>query len=174
MSTALELRSVYKRFFAGAGACLASAAVLRGVDLVLDMGESIAIVGPAGVGKSTLMLCSAGLLKVESGILEWFGDTSPATAARRAHYYYSPADLLCGHSRDEPQLHLLDLHPSFGTSASFGAWIDDRCAHGDSVIVAAREERFVCHSVNRVLTLSGGILRSRRPMHSRVAECATG
>lgn len=120
------------------------------------------------------MLCSAALLKVESGLLEWFGDTSPAVAARRVHYYYSPADLLCGISNDEPQLHLLDLHPSFGTSASFGAWIDDRCACGDSVIVAAREERFVCHSVDRVLALSGGVLRSNRPIHSRVAECVAG
>ena len=93
-------------FSVGAGACLASAEVLRGVDLELPAGESVAVLGPSASGKSTLMLCAAGLLKPESGELKWFGDSSRAAAAHRVRYYCSPADLLAMDRGIDAQLHL--------------------------------------------------------------------
>jgi ABC-type branched-subunit amino acid transport system ATPase component len=41
--------------------------ILRGVDLELDAGSMIAILGPNGIGKSTLLKTLAGLLPVRRG-----------------------------------------------------------------------------------------------------------
>lgn len=174
MLLALQLRAVRKRFCAGFGACVASADVLRGVDLEVAAGESVAVVGPAAAGKSTLILCAAGLLKPESGAIEWFGDSSRAAAARRVQYHCTPADLIGGAPRSEPQIHLIDLHAPIEASHSIVLWIDERCARGDSVVLVAHDERFARHAAARVLTLCGGILKSPRPMRARVAERMTG
>ena len=172
MSLALELRSVRKRFCVGVGACLASAEVLRGIDLEVGVAESVAVVGPPAAGKSTLLLCAAALLRPDSGELRWFGERSRSVAAERVRYYCTDADLASPVAGSEPQLHLIDLHPHIEASHAIGAWIDERCARGDSVIIAAQEERFVRCVAARVLILSAGILRSTRSMHVRVAEHA--
>lgn len=48
-------------------------AVLDGVDLQVDRGESVALVGRSGSGKSTLLNLVAGLEPVQSGRVEVFG-----------------------------------------------------------------------------------------------------
>ena len=167
---ALELRSIYKGFHAGAGACHASAKVLRGIDLDVEEGQALAIVGASGSGKSTLLLCAAGLMRTDSGDLRWFGDPSRDSAARRVRYYCAPMDRwerLAGH---EPQLHLLDLDLSIFASGWVSAWIGQCCALGDSVVVVSRDARPAQPLVGRVVTLFGGTLRCGRPTHARVAE----
>jgi NitT/TauT family transport system ATP-binding protein len=47
--------------------------VLKGVDLEVGRGEFIAIIGPSGGGKSTLLRVVAGLLKAQSGTVEVVG-----------------------------------------------------------------------------------------------------
>ena len=44
--------------------------VLRSVDLAVAKGEMIAIVGPSGIGKSTLLHLVGGLDRVDSGVIE--------------------------------------------------------------------------------------------------------
>ena len=84
-----ELSAVRKRF-AWRRRCLASADVLRGIDLEVAAGESAVIVGPPGAGKSTLISCAAGLLAPDAGELRWFGESRFAPAAvRRASYYFA-------------------------------------------------------------------------------------
>ena len=50
---------------------LGGASILRGVDFNLKSGEMLGLVGPNGAGKTTLLRILAGLLKPESGSLQW-------------------------------------------------------------------------------------------------------
>lgn len=54
--------------------------LLRGVSFVLEPGELLQVVGPNGVGKTSLLRCVAGLLPVESGDIDWLG--SPLARCR--------------------------------------------------------------------------------------------
>lgn len=57
--------------------------VLEGVDLDADPGEVVALCGPNGGGKSTLLLLLAGLLRPSAGTLH-LGDTPAHALPRRA------------------------------------------------------------------------------------------
>jgi branched-chain amino acid transport system ATP-binding protein/neutral amino acid transport system ATP-binding protein len=52
--------------FAGYGA---QDEILKGVDLVVEVGEIVAIIGPNGAGKSTLLKAIAGLLRPKAGTI---------------------------------------------------------------------------------------------------------
>lgn len=62
----LEVRNVFKSYATAQGPL----AVLRGVDLQLARGESLAMMGESGSGKSTLLHLVAGLDKVDDGSIE--------------------------------------------------------------------------------------------------------
>ena len=47
--------------------------VLKNVDLTMDKGEIIAVIGSSGSGKSTMLRCINGLVKPTSGIIEYEG-----------------------------------------------------------------------------------------------------
>jgi ABC-type polar amino acid transport system ATPase subunit len=173
MARALQLHGVRKRFVAGAGGCLASADVLRGIDLHIDSCESVAVVGGPASGKSTLLLCAAGLVRPDAGTALWYGDADAVSAATRTHYCFSLAELVSIGRSTEPRIFLLDLPTSFGMGV-LGDWIEDQCESGSSVLVAAREERFIQRSVDRVVVLSGGVLHPARTIRARVAESVAG
>lgn len=59
--------------------------VLQGVDLTLNAGEVVAVIGRNGVGKSTLMRTLTGLLAPSAGSIHFNGvDVTRATANQRA------------------------------------------------------------------------------------------
>ncbi|EGH00719.1 MULTISPECIES: ABC transporter ATP-binding protein [Pseudomonas syringae group genomosp. 2] len=65
----LQVRNVFKRYTTAQGPLT----VLRGVDLNLTQGESLALMGESGSGKSTLLHLVAGLDQVDDGSIEVAG-----------------------------------------------------------------------------------------------------
>ncbi|WP_420871424.1 ABC transporter ATP-binding protein [Halomicrobium salinisoli] len=67
--------------------------VLRDVDLAVEEGEIVGVVGKNGVGKTTLMKTAMGLLEPESGSVRYRGEDvtdAPADARARAGIGYIP------------------------------------------------------------------------------------
>jgi ABC-type uncharacterized transport system ATPase subunit len=169
MSIVLECRNLHKRFVVGAGSCRASAHVLRGVDLAVRAGECVAVVAPRGEGKSTLLLCAAGLLRPNAGEVRWFGHLAPSRAAHRIAYHWTTANF----SRrvdDDASIHLLDV--AVPREAGVERWIETRRERGDAILFAARDESASRALASRVVYLRNGILRpaARADAASRVAE----
>lgn len=70
--------------------------VLNGVSLTVDRGQWLCLLGPNGVGKSTLLHCIAGRIEPTSGDINVAGQllgTSPAEAKRRLGYACAPEQL---------------------------------------------------------------------------------
>ncbi|HEY4217415.1 MAG TPA: ATP-binding cassette domain-containing protein [Gemmatimonadaceae bacterium] len=176
MSIALEIRGLCKRYVAGVHGCLAAANVLRGIDIVLREGDVHVIVGPAGSGKSTLMLCAAGLLTSDGGEVRWFGDVSRASGARRALYHHAGVDLLRTGAIHESHVHLLDVESAGVATDVIDAWIAERQDCGDAVLIASRDDAIATRIGARISTLRGGRLQSvvTAPLTARVAEAALG
>ncbi|MEV5880261.1 ATP-binding cassette domain-containing protein [Streptomyces sp. NPDC052101] len=59
----------------------ASEPVLNGLDLTLPAGAHLAVVGPSGIGKSTLTSLVAGLLTPQEGTIRVYGHPAPAPRA---------------------------------------------------------------------------------------------
>ncbi len=56
--------------------------VLDGIDLVVQRGERVAIIGPNGIGKSTLLKIMVGDLTADAGTVEWGYETRPGYVAQ--------------------------------------------------------------------------------------------
>lgn len=57
--------------------------VLKGIDLDVQRGQAVSIIGPSGSGKSTILRCITGLLQPQSGTIR-VGDTEVHRLAREA------------------------------------------------------------------------------------------
>jgi putative hydroxymethylpyrimidine transport system ATP-binding protein len=70
------------------------APVLAGVGLRVAPGEVVALVGPSGVGKSTLLDVAAGALAPDAGTTRWNGEVVGPVALTRLTAYMRQRDLL--------------------------------------------------------------------------------
>src|SRR3954465_3358459 len=62
----LEARGIVKQYTVGGNVL----AVLRDLDLTVEAGEMVAIMGASGVGKSTLLHLLGGLDRADSGVVQ--------------------------------------------------------------------------------------------------------
>ena len=73
MPPVLRVDSLWKCYAAGVRGCSARIWVLRGISLVVEEGERVAIIGGAGSGKTTLADCILGLRASDGGRIEVTG-----------------------------------------------------------------------------------------------------
>lgn len=73
----VEVKNVYKRF--------GSNEVLRGMDLVVEEGEVVVLMGPSGSGKSTLLRCMTFLEEPDQGTVTIDGITIEAGGSAHKH-----------------------------------------------------------------------------------------
>jgi ABC-type multidrug transport system ATPase subunit len=70
---ALSIRSLCKSFLFGHRQAPQRRDAIRGVDLDVEEGEVVGIIGEKSAGKTTLLMCAAGLLRGDSGSIHWYG-----------------------------------------------------------------------------------------------------
>ena len=66
--------------------------VLHGVDLLVQKGDRVAIMGPNGIGKSTLLKIAMGDLAADAGEVEWGYEAHPGYFAQDHREQLSPAN----------------------------------------------------------------------------------
>lgn len=108
----LELAKVSRTFGRGATAV----AALRDVDLTVSAGEFVAVMGPSGSGKSSLLALAGGLDRLTSGGVLVESTTSPAgfPACR--------SDRTAGETRSPPLLHRSALRRAAPGRCRLDSW----------------------------------------------------
>jgi ABC-type multidrug transport system ATPase subunit len=71
---ALSVKSLSKTYHSGTRARAVAVPALRDVSFEIARGEIVGLVGRRDSGKSTLLLCLAGLLRADGGSITWFGE----------------------------------------------------------------------------------------------------
>ncbi len=74
---------VWKSYDAGVRGCSATVTVLRDVHLDVAPGEMVGIAAAPVSGKTTLLMCAAGLLRPDRGYVTWFGGPPRRDASAR-------------------------------------------------------------------------------------------
>jgi putative ABC transport system ATP-binding protein len=84
-NTVIELKAAHLTL----GRAAASVNILKGIDLQINVGETVGILGPSGAGKTSLLMVMAGLENLTKGLIFMTGtditemDEDPLAAMRR-------------------------------------------------------------------------------------------
>lgn len=70
----LEMERVSRSFRAGVRGCSISVVALDEVSFRVRASERLGVLGPAAAGKTSLLLCAAGLIRPDHGSIRWHGD----------------------------------------------------------------------------------------------------
>ena len=71
---AIELENLACTFVSDDGGRLVQYTAVKDVNITINEGEFVSVVGPTGCGKSTLLNMSAGLLQPSCGTVKIFGE----------------------------------------------------------------------------------------------------
>ncbi len=74
----LEMKDIHKSF--------GDLEVLKGINLTVNKGEVVAVIGPSGGGKSTLLRCATTLETIDKGFISIGGDILASTVSDSAVY----------------------------------------------------------------------------------------
>ena len=119
----------------GVGLTLPSAAgpveILRGVDLTVQAGETVAVVGPSGSGKSSLIAVAAGLERPSFGAVRLFGqdlgalneDGRARLRRGRAALVFQSFHLLPNMTAEENVAAPLEIAGQAGATATARDWL---------------------------------------------------
>lgn len=115
----LELRGVGKSY--------GSLPVLRGIDLALETGELVAVLGYSGAGKTTLMSIVAGLMAPDAGQVLLSGQPVQAPGPDRAVVFQTYSLLPWLTARENVALAVDQVHADW-TPERRAAWTDEHLA----------------------------------------------
>ncbi len=134
----LEFQDIHRAYVRGQD-------VLSGIDLILDEGETVALLGRNGAGKTTLLRIAMGMLEAQRGTVRVFGldPRKDAVEVKRRIGYMAEDQVLPGFMRVQQ---VIDLHRSL-----FATW--------DDILAAELEQRFGLDSRARIRQLSKGQAR---------------
>jgi energy-coupling factor transporter ATP-binding protein EcfA2 len=133
----LQLQAISKSLVAGSGDCRATVRVLDGVCLTVSPGQIVVLSGSTASGKSTLLLCMAGVVHADSGVRRLL---DPERNLIR--YWPAPHDWRRPALRDRagpPTLHLFDdpaASEFAGARAEFAAMLRRLSTQRHAVVIA--------------------------------------
>jgi ABC-type multidrug transport system ATPase subunit len=164
MPLALRAYALWKSYAAGVAGCSARIWVLRGVNLEVQEGECIAILGARGAGTTTLLHCLAGMRRMDAGTIEH--RRRPILLATSAVPRTLPAAPRSG------EIVLVDDAIRSGGRDDAPRVVRESAEFSGTTILATHELSSVRHCVDRALLLRDGRL-TPLPLRSgsrRVAE----
>lgn len=91
---AVSSRGLTKSFARGLARAASRVTALEAVDLDVDRGEIVGLVGSAGAGKTTLLQCLSGLLRTDAGTVRCPPKTAYVAAVPVYYPFLTPRDVL--------------------------------------------------------------------------------
>jgi putative ABC transport system ATP-binding protein len=147
--------------------------ILKGVSLEVEAGERVAVVGPSGSGKSSLIAVAAGLEQPTSGKVRLFGqelgklseDGRARLRRGRAALVFQSFHLLPNMTAEENVAAPLELAHRSGAAEAARAWLDrvglgGRRTHYPHQLSGGEQQRF---ALARALAVSPELLLADEP-----------
>lgn len=158
--------------------------ILRGVSLSVAMGERVAVVGPSGSGKSSLIAAAAGLERPTSGVVRLFGqdlatlgeDGRARLRRGRVSLVFQAFHLLPNMTAEENVAAPLELAGAAGAARTARDWLarvglSERLRHYPTQLSGGEQQRV---ALARALAIEPALLFADEPTGNLDAANAAG